>query len=379
MSKEEIRQEDLAQYSQQFNAIFAQICTSTQFRSSLKGCDFLRHVFQHALDGRADELKERLIGIALLGRSTTYDTGSDAGVRVRANDVRKRLNAYNAEHEDAMFSLDLPPGTYIPRFLREAVAPANHPQIDQPDLVVVRAERVAPISTYALAAPTVAALFLCMICVRWQIAQEHPFTAFWESALLNHRTLLYLPPSDHAGGEEYFSRERLEAAAPLLDLAGQFHMHLVLTPSSEPSLLPGDVLITMASATEVTPSELKSAGFAQRAHSAMYRLAVESTPAGRQIVDTEPQLTPFRLPGRAALLTIANGAQHSIQIDGTDDAAIASMLHQVSERDSFPEVLADSFRSGTVIQAVFPLSQGAQPMVLHETLPGVGITTAQAQ
>lgn len=53
-------------------------------------------VLDRTLHGNVDELKERLIGIALLGREACYDTGSDAGVRVRANDVRKRLAAYYA-------------------------------------------------------------------------------------------------------------------------------------------------------------------------------------------------------------------------------------------------------------------------------------------
>ena len=97
------------------------ICESAAFRTSPKSCEFLRHIVNRSLSGDTDELKERLIGMSLLGREATYDTGSDAGVRVRANDVRKRLAAYNVATAGlSSFTFDLPSGSYVPRFLTRA-------------------------------------------------------------------------------------------------------------------------------------------------------------------------------------------------------------------------------------------------------------------
>jgi hypothetical protein len=75
------------------------ILESPFFRSSRRSCEFLRHVVETALKGRADSLKERAIGIEILGRDVSYDPGSDAAVRVRANDVRKRLGSYYEQNQ----------------------------------------------------------------------------------------------------------------------------------------------------------------------------------------------------------------------------------------------------------------------------------------
>ena len=62
-----------------------------EFRSSKRSQDFLRYVVEHTLEGHADMLKERTIGIEVFGRSTSYEPSDDATVRVKAGDVRKRL------------------------------------------------------------------------------------------------------------------------------------------------------------------------------------------------------------------------------------------------------------------------------------------------
>src|SRR5271156_2619148 len=115
----EIPLSELTQYATNFREALQAVCESPAFRTSPKSCEFLRHIVHRALSGDADELKERLIGMSLLGREATYDTGSDAGVRVRANDVRKRLTAYNAAKiRVGSFAFDLPSGSYVPRFYR---------------------------------------------------------------------------------------------------------------------------------------------------------------------------------------------------------------------------------------------------------------------
>ena len=87
----EIPISELEPYAPHFREAVEIVCESRFFRSSPKSCEFLRHIVHRTLEGNTSELKERLIGMSLFGRVATYDTGSDATVRVRANDVRKRL------------------------------------------------------------------------------------------------------------------------------------------------------------------------------------------------------------------------------------------------------------------------------------------------
>src|ERR1700691_3576237 len=72
------------------------ILESHLFRSSKRCQQFLRYSVQHVLDGELHHLKERLIGIAVFERPSSYDTGEDSIVRVTAKEVRSRLTQYYA-------------------------------------------------------------------------------------------------------------------------------------------------------------------------------------------------------------------------------------------------------------------------------------------
>src|SRR5215471_5297873 len=64
------------------------VLTSHEFRTSKRSQDFLRYVTENTLQGHADMLKERTIGIEVFGRSTSYEPSDDATVRVKAGEVR---------------------------------------------------------------------------------------------------------------------------------------------------------------------------------------------------------------------------------------------------------------------------------------------------
>ncbi len=91
------------------------IAESPAFKGSRRSQEFLTFIVSRALDGHFDDLKERVLGVELFGRSPTYDTGDDAIVRVTACDVRKRLNQFYVEFgPQSDFRIELPPGSYIP-------------------------------------------------------------------------------------------------------------------------------------------------------------------------------------------------------------------------------------------------------------------------
>ena len=76
-------------------------------------------IIWQSADGKADDLKERTIGVALFGRTPTYDTDEDAIVRVAASDVRKRLvQHYSGVGKVSEFRIHLPSGGYVPELIR---------------------------------------------------------------------------------------------------------------------------------------------------------------------------------------------------------------------------------------------------------------------
>ena len=100
------------------------VLASHEFRTSKRSQDFLRYVVENTLNGRAEMVKERTIGIDVFGRSTSYDPSDDATVRVKAGEVRKRLGLYYSDQgAQSALRIELPSGTYVPEF-RSVHAPA---------------------------------------------------------------------------------------------------------------------------------------------------------------------------------------------------------------------------------------------------------------
>jgi hypothetical protein len=87
------------------------------FQGSKRCHDFLQYIVTRTLDGELDSLTERFLGAELFGRRIDYDTKSDSIVRVRANDVRRRLTEYYADqHSTPKVVISLGAGSYVPEF-----------------------------------------------------------------------------------------------------------------------------------------------------------------------------------------------------------------------------------------------------------------------
>ncbi len=101
------------------------ILSSPAFRTSHRSCQFLRYVMDAFLSGETDLLKERVIGERIFGRAPDYDTGQDSIVRVKANEVRRRLAQYYDLHPDSPLRIELPAGSYLPVCHMVPPAPAK--------------------------------------------------------------------------------------------------------------------------------------------------------------------------------------------------------------------------------------------------------------
>jgi len=93
------------------------ILASPPFRKSKRYPALLHHLVERTLEGRAAELKERLLGIEVFGRPPDYDTNSDPVVRTSAAEVRRRIAQYYHESgRENEIRIELPLGSYVPEF-----------------------------------------------------------------------------------------------------------------------------------------------------------------------------------------------------------------------------------------------------------------------
>jgi hypothetical protein len=168
------------------------VLTSAEFRTSKRSQEFLRYVVEHSLNGQADLLKERTIGIEVFGRSTDYDPGEDATVRVKAGEVRKRLGLYYAEQgvRDSVH-IELPLGTYVPEFRRIETPPPPAEPLSAP---VERAVAVATPATPRGPRIVALAAVLCFLAagVIWLATRpgSSPLDQFWAPVLTGNAPVL---------------------------------------------------------------------------------------------------------------------------------------------------------------------------------------------
>jgi hypothetical protein len=161
-----------------------EILSSPAFKGSVKGTEFLRFVVGRHLNGETHSLHERAIAIDLLGKDPAYEPSEDASVRVRANEVRKRLASfYQTTGSSAKVRIDLPAGGYVPQFRR--TSPAQDPPLP----VVVK-----PLAWRFWAAGGAAAMVLSLtILAIFRVVQgaNTPLETFWQP-VYNHRNPVVL-------------------------------------------------------------------------------------------------------------------------------------------------------------------------------------------
>lgn len=92
---------------------------------------FLEFTVQYLLAGRADELKEYLLGVEVFDRTAEYDPRIDPIVRVEARRVRTKVRAYyRTEGADDLLLIQYPCGSYVPEvILRQAENARQQPAL----------------------------------------------------------------------------------------------------------------------------------------------------------------------------------------------------------------------------------------------------------
>jgi hypothetical protein len=365
--------EDAARHQLAVAEELERVCGSVHFRSSRRSCEFLQFIVRVTLDGRTDSLKERSIGIDLFGRDTTYEPSSDATVRVRANEVRKRLSSYYASSvasaEVRTLQIHLPTGSYVPRFVpvephglpgtwsdpigrSPARPPSSYPvfSLDRPAASPSTAPVLSPpirpidlsvpsIQVLTLMRPALLALLVCTLLLRHQLENREEYLRFWDR-LLSGRTAMILSVSQ---------QDRVGLASslyPLVWVAGRYGVDAAMQGDSLTGVKP-----EAASSVQVSfdsPSEIASDRRLRWVFAGPTQAGSDATVAGpkppSKLLDRRPPTaeSPSGLPiTSAALMTIVPETASTLHVQGTDADAIRRLLEVLTVERNFPSGLVE--------------------------------------
>ncbi len=189
------------------------------FHQSKRLPAFLRYIVDTSLSQNGQgSTKERTLGVEVFGRKPDYDNNSDPIVRVTATELRKKLAQYYYEdgHRDEI-RIELPPGSYLPRFRRSleqdtAAEQAELPSSETPTIVAAAIETpleivegdeetLAPPGRRAIAWPVITAVLCGLLTVvtgfvlqrTWRQSRS-PLDMFWSQLAGNaNRVFIVMP------------------------------------------------------------------------------------------------------------------------------------------------------------------------------------------
>ena len=163
----------------------AEILSSASFRTSVRSQQFLKYVVEESLAGRSESLKERVVGERVFGRDPAYDTGQDSIVRVKANEVRRRLAQYYEQHPQSPLRIEMVSGSYGIT-IRRPESPT----------VEAKLERSRTWQWWALG--VVAVLVVLSVAAVRTAQPATAFEAFWKPFLNDSKPLLLCMPVPEA-------------------------------------------------------------------------------------------------------------------------------------------------------------------------------------
>ena len=171
------------------------------FSHSRRFPSFLRYVVNAAVNGQADVLKERTLGVEIFGKSADYDTAADPIVRVTAGEIRKRIAQYYQDpgHESEL-RISLSPGSYVPQFhLPARISPVPHvePQGEANSQATLAASHSQTLARthlrvrWFVASGLVLLLGVLFAFVAWRQNQSFAFAEFWDPILNSTEPVLF--------------------------------------------------------------------------------------------------------------------------------------------------------------------------------------------
>lgn len=93
------------------------ILVTAPFQKSVNLHALLLYLATHSIQGKAESLTERQIGIAVFGKPAGYSPAEDSAVRVHVRQLRLRIHEYFAqEGRQEILRVDIPKGSYVLEF-----------------------------------------------------------------------------------------------------------------------------------------------------------------------------------------------------------------------------------------------------------------------
>ena len=109
--------------AESFRAQLQKILASPRFARSECSSRMLRFLVEKTLQGEADEIKEYVLGVEVLGRGDSFDPQLDPIARVEAGRLRKKLDEYFLlEGRNDPIVIELPKGRHVPAFRKRQLS-----------------------------------------------------------------------------------------------------------------------------------------------------------------------------------------------------------------------------------------------------------------
>jgi hypothetical protein len=236
------------------------------FSNSKRLPAFLRYVVKEALSGSVEgdgQIKERTLGIMVFGRPANYDSNSDPVVRMTAGEVRKKLAQYYYANHNSDLQIEVPLGSYMPRFRFSTPKVAEHPaaQIDvrEPQISVPKQRSLMAFSAVLV---VVGVLFAAGLFVWRNATRQTSVDRFWSSFSDPSKTVLIVLPAMARAPQvtplyhfeaESVAIEDAEVAARLSSefKSRRFESHMVLATAASLSDLRGNPFVLIGAMDNV--------------------------------------------------------------------------------------------------------------------------------
>jgi hypothetical protein len=135
--------EDKATMAEPIQQQIERIVHSEQFRSSEVLRRLLTFLSEKAISGEADNLKEYVVAIDGLGKSSTYDPQHNSAVRIQMGRLRQRLaEYYRTEGKNDPMIVDLPKGRFRLTFEQRSNSPTYSPENAPPPTLPLPAPQI---------------------------------------------------------------------------------------------------------------------------------------------------------------------------------------------------------------------------------------------
>lgn len=169
------------------------VTSSRPFSSSPTLRKFLLYIAERAIEGKLEDIKEQQIGTQVLGRKPDYDPAGDNIVRVRARQLRQRLDEYFCgEGDQEPVVISIPKGGYVPLF-----RPRTTNEIKPPMDVPVPASPPHPIRApnflRSAALWSIAGLIALAVCLQLWFRREARLTPAIEQTTADATRSLWSP------------------------------------------------------------------------------------------------------------------------------------------------------------------------------------------